>query len=271
MKKNFKLAAFIMVFAAMMAFGLQSCGTQPLDKSKLDGYWVLTELNGKDAKELFKGSIPTIEFNLADTLVSGNAGCNRYFGKFDINDQNEFLAPNLASTMMTCVYENQEPLFIETLSKPATIAINEKGELTLTNKENVVVIKFTKGEKPEEKEATAPVTMENLIGKWILKSMADKNVSDLFKDKMPTIEFANDSTVNGYAGCNNYRSKYEINEESVITFGSLMSTKMACPSLDGENQFSIILSTPSQVTINDSILSFIKDGINVAEFSKVNK
>lgn len=150
MKKNFKLAAFIMVFAAMMAFGLQSYGAQPFDKSKLEGYWVLTELNGKDAKELFKGSIPTIEFNLTDRRASGNAGCiNRYYGHFDINNQNEFLLPDLAITTMTCIDENQEPLFLDTLSEPATIAINEKGELILTNKENVVVIKFTKGEKPK--------------------------------------------------------------------------------------------------------------------------
>lgn len=271
MKKIFKLAASMAV-AAIMTLSLQSCGTTPFDKSKLDGYWLLTELNGKDAKELFKGPIPTIEFNLTDTLVSGTGGCNRYFGKFDINENNEFSAPNLASTMMMCIHENQEPQFLETLGKPATIAIDENGYLTLTNNENVVVVKFEKGEKPEEKEASTPVTPEALTGKWTLKSMADKNLSDLFKEKMPTIEFNSESGVNGNAGCNNYRSKYELNDDStIITFGPLMSTKMACPSMDGETQFTTLLSTPSVVFINGDILTFVKDGITAAEFSKTNE
>jgi heat shock protein HslJ len=268
MKTFFKSAAFL-IAAVVITMGVQSCSSvKPIDKSQLDGYWVLKTMNGQEAKSLFEGTIPSVEFNFVDSMVNGNAGCNNYFGKFTLNEKNEFSAPQLGMTMMMCVFKNAEGDFSKAMSTPSVLSIDENGLLTFTEKDKVV-FQFAKGEKP----APAPrhveiATTENVVGIWTLKTMEGEDVAKLFEMKKPTIEFDMEKgRVHGNAGCNNYNAPFEI-KDGVITLGLAMSTKMACPGMDGESKFLKVINGTIEASIGDGDLMFYKDGKKVMTFSK---
>lgn len=270
MKTLFKSAALLCA-AIIMALGVQSCNTvKPIDKSQLEGYWVLKTMNGSDVKTLFEGPMPSVEFNFADSMIAGNAGCNNYFGKFSLNDKNEFTAPRLGMTMMMCMHKNAEGDFGKTMSMPSVISIDENGLLTFTEKDKEnVLFQFEKGEKPAPGPKHVVIASpESVAGKWTLKKMGDEDIAKLFSTKTPTMEFDMEKNrVFGTAGCNNYNATYKI-ENGIITFGPAMSTKMACPSLEGEGKFLNLLQTPVDASVNDGDLTFYKDGKIVLSFSK---
>jgi len=268
MKTFFKSAAFLLA-AVIITMGVQSCSSvKPIDKSQLDGYWVLKSMNGQEAKSLFEGTIPSVEFNFADSMVNGNAGCNNYFGKFTLNEKNEFSAPQLGMTMMMCIFKNAEGEFSQNMGKTSVLSIDEAGLLTFTEKDKVV-FQFEKGERP----APAPksveiVTTENVAGKWTLKTMEGEDITKLFETKTPTIEFDTEKgRAHGNAGCNNYTAPFEI-KDGVITFGLAASTQMACPSLNGETKFIKAIEGAIEASIGDGDLMFYKDGKKVMTFSK---
>lgn len=264
MKRLF-ISATVLVVALAAVLGLQGCKT-PIDKSKLEGYWVLTQLNGEATSDIFKGSVPTLEFNFADSVVLGSAGCNRYLGKFQITANNEFFAPNLALGMKMCLFENKESEFVKALTDSPVMSLGNDGVLTFKKGEQVT-LQFVLGQK-DEKIELEPVTLDALSGKWTLVSMGETSIKDLFKEQIPYIEFSADGNATGNSGCNNFRSKVELGAENMLTFAPLMSTKMACPGLEGENMFSILLQTPVQAVVVENTLTFIKDGVSVLEFKK---
>lgn len=265
MKKILK-SVCLLAASALVLVGAQSCGATPIDQTRLDGYWVLTELNGTKADDVFKGAIPSLEFNRADSMVSGNAGCNRYFGKYTIDAQNQFVAPALGSTQRLCMEENKEADFLKALGESVTVGFSKEGNLTFT-KDNVVVLNFVKGEAPVVEAPATPVTLESLTAVWTLKSMGSEDVKALFAEKLPTIEFNAEGMALGNSGCNNYRTKVALEGEA-LTFGPLMGTKMACPQLDGEAKYTAILDGQLTAKIVGDVLTLSKDGNAVLEFTK---
>lgn len=262
MKTLFKTAT-LFVASISILFSMGSCSsTKPLDKAQLSGYWVLKTLDGTDAKTAFEGPMPSIEFNFESNQINGSAGCNRYFGSFTLSEKNEFAANKLGSTLMACAHKNDESKFLETLETPATLIIDKDGVLNF-NKGNKTLLQFKKG---EDLTSAEPVTVDQLIGNWTLKSIADGDMKTLFGERPATIKFAADNTVNGYGGCNQYRGTYTL-DNNTISFGPLASTRMACPN-EGENKYLPILSLPVQVKIDGETLSFVQNGSVVLEFSK---
>ncbi|MDU1890469.1 MAG: META domain-containing protein [Dysgonomonas sp.] len=266
MKRLFKTS--LLLAAVVIAFGLQSCtSVKPIEKTKLEGYWTLKTLKGEDAKAAFEGSIPNFEFNFSDSTIAGNGGCNGFGGKFSLSEENEFSAPNLIATMKMCFDANKEPLFLSSLSTPnVVLSLDKDGLLTFT-KDNEVLLQFEKAEKPAENAAATVVSAESLVGKWNLTSIADGDIATLFKEKVPTMEIDAEGKVFGNAGCNTYRTAYELNENT-ITFKPAAMTMMTCPSMEGEAKFTTYLTAPLQVAQNGEKLTFSKDGNIVLEFAK---
>ncbi len=270
MKRILK-SAIILIATVTFIFGLQSCNSvKPIDKTQLEGYWVLKSLKGEDAKAAFEGSIPSIEFDFSQNMVFGSGGCNRYTGSFNLTEQNMFTATNSASTMMMCVDPNKEPLFLSTIATPELLlSLSKDGVLTFT-KDKEVVLEFVKGEAPSTKAMAEAINAESLAGLWTLTSIAGGDMSSLFADRKPTMEFSADNKIFGNAGCNTYNTAYTL-EENTITFGPVASTKMACPNLKGENMFTNLLATPLQAELNGDKLTLLKSGEVVLEFVKTQK
>jgi len=269
MKSILKTTMFLFG-SVVILLGSQSCNSvKPIDKTKLEGNWELKSLNGENATDAFKTSLPNMKFDFAENRVSGSGGCNSYTGSFTLTDKNEFTVPNPVATMKACLQENKEPQFFQALSTPnLTISLgNNDNELTLSKDRNIV-LQFVKSDKAEQSIA-GNVTVQQLAGSWVLTSISGGDINTLFADKKPTMEIAEDGKVFGHAGCNSYRTGYTL-EGATLTFNPVASTKMACPSLKGEDLFTSLLATPLKVVTEGDKLSFFKDSELVLEFVKNN-
>lgn len=270
MKSILKSAAFLFVTIAV-GMGVQSCNSvKTIDKTQLSGYWALKTLEGEKAEDAFKGSIPSLSFDFDKNSVFGNSGCNSYFGEFSLDEKNEFSAPRLAGTLMLCIDENKEPEFLKALGTEKLVLQLDNNEILSFKKGDKTLLEFVKGTAPAANVGVQAVNAETLAGTWVLESMADEDVNALFADRKPTIVFNADGSVNGNAGCNNYRSNYNLTENT-LSIGNMMMTKMACPSLEGEGKYSKALSTQLQATINGNKLILMQQGKDVLTFVKKAK
>ena len=207
--KKMLMSAAIAVAAITIVFGLQSCNsTKPIDKVKLEGFWSLKTLQGENVQDIFKGPNPSLKFDFENNSVSGSGGCNTFGGVFTLSETNVFSAPNLVATMKMCFQENKESQYLAALSTPdLTIDLDDKGELVFKNGETVV-LQFVKREALVDDHVA--VSAESLTGKWNLTSIAGGDITTLFTEKKPTMEFAENNGVFGNAGCNNYHTAYEL-------------------------------------------------------------
>lgn len=247
------------------AFALQSCHKKPkaVDLLQLEGYWVLKSLNGQDAKTLFEGSLPTIQFDFDKMSISGNGGCNNYNGGFTYKDA-IFNASNIASTEMMCMHKNDEGLFWVELARPSTLSI-ENGLLTFRADGKDITIEFEKGEAPK-------TFNERLAGTWNLKNMEEKPITDFFKGEgaiIPTLTFDFEaSKINGNSGCNNFFTTFKI-ENGLLIVSPIASTMRACLNMEGETEYLKNLADTSAINlIDDNNLQIIKKGNIVLEYSK---
>lgn len=263
-----KLEKLVFTLVMILSLGImtQSCKSVKNSSGKdylsenipnIAGTWVLKSLNGEPSANIFKGKTPTMNIDIAEKRIFGNGGCNSYTGAFTYN-KGILSAPNLASTMMMCLDENQESQFHAILGQPNKVSL-EEGVLTLKN-DGKVVAQFEKG-----------IDTSLLLGEWILESIADGDVKALFADQTPTISFdLPENRFGGNAGCNRYNATYKI-EGTTITVGPVMSTRMACPFLEGESKFTQIITGVSTLEATSDKITFAKEGKVILTFIKNTK
>jgi heat shock protein HslJ len=103
-----------------------ACGTQ---KKATDGgqsitgiEWKLKNMNSTDYKWL--NPPVTLKLNESENSVSGFAGCNRYFGKADIQEKHVKFG-ELGTTRMFCQYNMEvEDSFLKRLQEVNTYRVN---------------------------------------------------------------------------------------------------------------------------------------------------
>ncbi|MFN7115451.1 MAG: META domain-containing protein [Saprospiraceae bacterium] len=99
----------------------------PADPAQLNGTWELNYITTSRVpfKDLYPDKKPTITFNVADTKINGNTGCNTFIGSFSVNGTTIDLSSPLALSRMACpgVGEN---VFVESLKKVNTYSIDRK-------------------------------------------------------------------------------------------------------------------------------------------------
>ena len=101
----------ILSFSAIALIALfQSCGSTKsgsvLD-SLTDTNWELTTINGKPAVETnYNSGLPVAYFS-KDNKITGNGGCNRYNGSYNLNDEGGINISQMASTKMFCPGEGE--------------------------------------------------------------------------------------------------------------------------------------------------------------------
>lgn len=90
----------------------------------LAGDWQLTVFPyaSKTFAELFSMKTPELQFTAADHRVTGNTGCNRVTGSFDVNGD-EFRFNNLASTKMGCPGYD-ETIYLDALNRVNRFRLN---------------------------------------------------------------------------------------------------------------------------------------------------
>ncbi len=163
--------------------------------------------------------------NFLDGQVNGNAGCNGYFGGYEVDGTNLSIG-NLASTEMFCGNPegvmDQERDFLSAMSSVAAFNI-EDGQLTLTAADGGVLLVFEISEPP-----AIPGSLWNVL---MYNNGKEAVVSVIIGSEI-TAYFGEDGQLTGNAGCNNYSAAYEIDGDQ-ISIGPAITTRMACPEPEG--------------------------------------
>lgn len=161
----------------------------------------------------------TIDMQLSEGKLSGNAGCNGYFGSYSIAGEKLTIAHNIASTMKLCptpVME-QEHAYLELLSQVNGYHIDDE-TLVLLNQAQQPVLKYGV-QQPAELEKTPWQATGINNGRGGVVSSATTQLS--------TAQFL-DGKLTGNAGCNQYSAGYTLEEKSII-IGPVMTTRKHCP------------------------------------------
>ena len=131
MKKYFAAAALLVMMAA--------CGSAGQDK-KLEGTtWKLAKMETIPATAIEQESdFFTLEFNAADTMVSGRTNCNRFFGKYELKGK-ELEFKNMGMTRMACPDMQYEDAFVKMLDEADRFEI-KGSEMTLFDDDKTLAV-----------------------------------------------------------------------------------------------------------------------------------
>lgn len=92
-----------------------------VELSDLDGEWKLTTFKGGVLNKMIV--LPTINFDLEEQRIFGNAGCNNYFAGIEMNG-NELTFSAAGATLMACIDENIEGEYLSILEEVKSFEVN---------------------------------------------------------------------------------------------------------------------------------------------------
>lgn len=93
--------------------------------------------------------------------------------------------------------------------------------------------------------------------KWKLTQLRGKS-PEKTSNKEFVIQFEADGRFSAFMGCNGLGGNYELKNGNRIVFSKVISTMMACPNMETENQFKSIIETIDNFTISKDKLSLNK-------------
>jgi len=121
----------------------------------------------------------TMTLDTVQQRISGNSGCNRFFGGFRFEDSGRLAVGPFAGTLMACprIDDRFESEFRETLGKIDSFFF-ETGYLTLTNKRTGHFMRFQRVVKPERYTWYVNKDLEDCVGVVKTKCMQVKDAKD---------------------------------------------------------------------------------------------
>jgi heat shock protein HslJ len=166
----------------------------------------------------------------AEGRVGGNSGCNSYVGQYETSRPNISVAVS-ASTMMFCPPEEvmqQELNYLARLGNAAYYLIQEE-ELRISDEAGDTILRF------RVQEATPLVGTDWQLA-WYNNGRG--GYTGVLAGTEVTALFAEDGSLTGSAGCNNYSSSYELGSSGnaargTITIPPPATTRMFCGEPEG--------------------------------------
>lgn len=159
----------------------------------------------------------------ADGQVSGSAGCNNYSGGYTVDGSSLTVGP-LVSTMMACIgpVMDQETAYLTALQSAASYAIVD-GTLQISDAAGQVVLTYGVQVLPTLTGTTWYATGVNNGRQAVVSLVAGSEI---------TAVFAEDGSLAGSAGCNNYFSSFTTDGDQ-IQIAPAGSTMMMCEEPQG--------------------------------------
>lgn len=113
------------VVVILIGIGMISCNSSR-NMVKLTGVkWVLENLEGKPLQMKENGNKVYIHFNDAEKRADGMAGCNRFFGAYEL-DGMTLKFSQMGATRMSCPDMNVETAFFKMLENTDRFEIKER-------------------------------------------------------------------------------------------------------------------------------------------------
>jgi putative lipoprotein len=104
--------------------------------------------------------------------------------------------------------------------------------------------------------------------KWVLTSLNDKPIEKNDEGMDSFVEFVEDASFKGFAGCNKFQGKYTV-KAGKISCVKIGATKMECENSNNEQEFIKALEKSQQYKINNNELSLKDSNKTIAIFSKI--
>ena len=224
---------FVSICVAGAALAMSSCRSveKAVPVSSINGEWNIIEVNGSKVAPGESGTLPFIAFDTATGRVSGNSGCNRMMGTFDVNAKPGSLELGaMASTRMMCPDMTTEKNVLSALAQVKGYKKAGKEKMYLCNASNRPVVVL------EKKEADVKLSVLN--GEWKIKE-ANGEAIPSGMEKQPFIAFdVKKKSIHGNAGCNLINGGFETSTSNAksISFPGVASTMMACPDMETEGK-----------------------------------
>lgn len=177
--------------------------------------------------------------------VNGNIGCNNVTGNYTVDNQSKIEFSKLATTRMTCPNMEIESEILNILNSSSSYSI-ENDSLTIQSQDNTSLIVLTRIDHPE------------IVNKyWKLIELDGKEVTmSENQEREQYFTLRNDSTVTGFAGCNQLNGSYSIVDGNRIKFESDMAVTLKnCLDTDiNEQDYLEVFRIANNYTINEDTL-----------------
>lgn len=245
----------------LTVFSVAVLAAAGLGQTKMDGVrWELVELNGRATT----GSKAFLEFDAKAKRLSGNAGCNRLFGSYQIKGK-KFKTGPLGTTKMACRGDAafNESAFLKAVGEADSYSI--AGRNLVLRSGGTAVAKFKRMGAEGEGSGLEPK-------KWVLTAIAGEPV--MLVKGAAFINFdVDEGRAGGNGGCNSFSGKFKVSGDT-IKFGDLLSTMMACRlgnRMEIERQFMDGLQKADGFAISGNRLRIMKAGETLLEFEGAAK
>ena len=219
----------------------------------------LVDASGKTVDAM--ADIPvTAAFN--NGQLSGNGGCNNYFGSYKVDGSSLTITP-AGTTMMACpeAVMAQEQALMAALSSSASYQV-ANDQLQIMNADGTVVLTFTAQVQPSLTQPVWSATFYNNGKGAVVNVLIGTTI---------TAVFGADSTLSGTAGCNQYSTTYTIDGSNMIISGAIATTMMACEQavMDQEMAYLAALPTTASYSIVNGALDLrTTGGAQVASYAE---
>ncbi len=197
------------------------------------------------------GTTVTAQF-AEDGSLNGSAGCNNFFGSYELNGDQIKIGP-LGSTMMACEKGmNQEAIVLAALQSAYKIAFTPQGRLEI----------FYDSSSVYEKKLVYSPSQKSLVDTlWVLEAFGKPdNPSAPETGTLITAQFSEEGILSGAAGCNFYTTSY-VAEDGRMEIQMPASTMRACTKgMEQEAAYLQALTDAESYTINDGTLEITYGG-----------
>lgn len=244
-KKAVGYGMAMLLFILLVSFNDSEAGqSMPAVTGIEDAKWQLVELNNEPVSPLAGEKRPHILLDSSQKKATGFAGCNNFFGSYEIDEDALKFGP-VGSTRMACpdLQLNLETAFFNALDQTNRWEI-KNDVLFFLDDSDVVLARFTKEDNSE---------VAGTIWQWEQTRYNDERMIVPADPKNYTVQFREDGTVNVKADCNLKGGTYSASaKEKRLSIEITHSTMAACPEGSLEDEFVRALSTAA--------FYFIKDG-----------
>ncbi|MCM1517772.1 MAG: META domain-containing protein [Pseudoflavonifractor sp.] len=200
----------------------------------LNGEWAIAAIDGKPVTSPARRETAFLGFNTTTGQLYGNASCNMLTGSFDTKAAPGVIEfTNMGSTRMMCPDMSLEQSVMSALQQVASYAIDRKsGDIELRGDSGKTLILL--------KKRDPAILASNLHGEWTVSKLNDQPT-----DSMPGAPYVltfdtGDNSFSCTTDCNGLAGSFVVAGNG-LTFGDVLSTRMACPDMQVEAAISRLL------------------------------